>query len=125
MNLIEILKGARKRIEAAEYLPCGSYHEDDITYGNCYCAVGHILKEMNVDNKDIHLLEGCYIDDIDVEFLTEQEEPIADIVGSLQEHEDIIRELQNANDDSERDERKANVLAKLDEIISKLEGEQQ
>lgn len=123
MNLIEILKGARKRIEEVDYLSEGSYKEDNIMYGECYCAVGHIFKEMNVEDKNIALIEGDYIDTLDIEHLrnTYCDNPIVDAIQSLSDHESALRELQQVNDDSGDDERKLNVLNKIDEMIKTLE----
>ena len=124
MNLIEILKGARKRIEAAEYLADGNYHEDNIMYGKCYCAAGHIFKEMKAEDEDMDVLEGSYLSDFDDEWLVEHGKPIHEKIRKLTPILSSLYELQLTNDESKNNSRKENVLAKLDEIISEMESEQ-
>lgn len=117
MELIEILKGARNRIETAEYLSEGYYFENHLKHGQCYCAVGHMLKEMGAEDQQIKGLEVAYIGEFDFDNLTVLNEEIK----LLTKYEGIIFELQKINDDSTDDNRKANVLEKLDNIIKTLE----
>lgn len=118
MELIQILKGARKRIESAEYLADGYYEETRIDHGQCFCAVGHIFKEMELTQKDFDNVDGFTVDSLNLKM---------DIGGKLSPLQPIVNELQglqDANDQSCDDERKEKVLTKLDEIITKLESEQ-
>ncbi|AKQ08239.1 hypothetical protein PP655_gp047 [Bacillus phage PBC4] len=115
MELIEILKGARKRIEAADYLADGYYEMEEIMYGKCYCAVGHVFNEMNFTQEDFDNVDGFTIDSLNFDI---------DIKGKLLPLKPIATELQmlqDANDQSSNDARKRNVLNKLDEIIEKVE----
>lgn len=120
MDLIQILKGARKRIEAAEHLSDGHYIDKNIMYGQCYCAVGHMLKEMGAEDNQLHDLEISYIGEFDFDELHVLEKEIK----FLTDYEELIFSLQKVNDDSHDHNRKEKVLAKLDEIITKLESEQ-
>jgi hypothetical protein len=120
MDLIEILKGARNRIETAEYLVDCYYISDTTNHGKCMCAVGHILVEMGATEKELNELEVAYINEIDLKELKVLHEE----VGVLINYKDLIHELQEINDDSCGSERKEKVIDKIDEIISKLESEQ-
>lgn len=118
MNLIQILKGARKRIESADYLADGYYEEKRLDHGQCFCAVGHIFKEMELTQKDFDNVDGFTIDSLNLKM---------DVKGKLLPLQPIaneLQELQDTNDQSHDDERKEKVLVKLDEIITKLESEQ-
>jgi len=115
MNLIEILKGARKRIEAAEHLEDSFYKFSNPVHGKCFCAVGHVFNEMELDDFDFDRIEGMCFENIDLE---------TDIEGKLSPFKPIkkeMQELQDTNDQSLDENRKTKVLAKLDEIIEKVE----
>ncbi|AZU99088.1 hypothetical protein pW4_73 [Bacillus phage pW4] len=115
MELIEILKGARKRIESAEHLADGIYKEDNIMYGECFCALGHVFNEMQLEQFDFDRVEGMCFEDLNLE---------TDIDGKLSSLKPLaieMQELQNTNDQSFCKDRKTKVLNKLDEIIEKVE----
>lgn len=118
MELIEILKGAKKRIESAEYLADGYYEEMRLDHGQCFCAVGHIFKEMEFTQKDFDMVDGYTVDSINFKL---------DVKGKLLPLLPIeweLQQLQDVNDGSFTCDRKENVLRKLNEIITKLESEQ-